>query len=197
MRIEYIDTLINLAALASAPYDSFVYGDILLAKKTQRSLIEQGAGDFPITRCRLEIAKGELIGMIAALTGTDLTNLRLRTAMIMSKNDLFAKASPVRHRTQLANKVMMRTEANDYYVSRLAILPTARKQGLGQGLLEQTIQDGKKLGCKRLVLEVNPDHQAAVRLYRNLGFEQLDHQQVLDPDTKRTLEYLHLTKPLQ
>jgi ribosomal protein S18 acetylase RimI-like enzyme len=54
----------------------------------------------------------------------------------------------------------------------IAIVPEYRKQGIGTLLLEKIIEQAKLDGYKALSLSVDPRNEAAVQLYRKLGFEQ-------------------------
>ncbi|SDW14695.1 GNAT family N-acetyltransferase [Paenibacillus sp. CF384] len=53
----------------------------------------------------------------------------------------------------------------------VAILPDARGQGVGLVLMNEIMQQARADGYKALSLSVDPDNQAAVRLYEKLGFE--------------------------
>ncbi len=49
-----------------------------------------------------------------------------------------------------------------------------RGQGLGRKLMQQLIAKAKELGSEQLMLEVRADNQAAISLYSDLGFVQID-----------------------
>jgi ribosomal protein S18 acetylase RimI-like enzyme len=53
----------------------------------------------------------------------------------------------------------------------IAILSNFRQQGLGIKLMKEIIQQAISDGYKSLSLSVDPENQAAVRLYEKLGFE--------------------------
>lgn len=59
-------------------------------------------------------------------------------------------------------------------VSRLAgmaLVPAARRRGLGRVLMERLISDARARGERRMVLEVIEQNTAAVRLYETVGFK--------------------------
>jgi len=58
-------------------------------------------------------------------------------------------------------------------VQTLAVAPSAQGAGLGRRLLEVLLGQAAERGARRLMLEVRADNEAAVGLYRRLGFEQL------------------------
>lgn len=55
-----------------------------------------------------------------------------------------------------------------------AVVPESRKNGVGRALLEVCESDARGRGCTRLRLEVRVDNEAAIRLYRQAGFHDLD-----------------------
>jgi ribosomal protein S18 acetylase RimI-like enzyme len=54
----------------------------------------------------------------------------------------------------------------------MAILPTARRQGVGRVLMERLLADARARGDRRMVLEVIAQNAAAVRLYEAMGFQR-------------------------
>ena len=73
-------------------------------------------------------------------------------------------------------------------MKRLYVRPTFRSRKLGKELAERVIQEARALGYQRLRLDTHPPTmQAAVRMYRNLGF-----QEVLAEDGVEGLLYMEL-----
>jgi len=68
-----------------------------------------------------------------------------------------------------------------FYLERLAVLPSDRRQGYGQALVEYAIQEAVKAGCKRLEIGIIAEHVELRRWYEKLGFI-----------TGRTKEFAHL-----
>lgn len=60
------------------------------------------------------------------------------------------------------------------HVGRLGIglLPSYRRQGYGQLLMDSAIEHARKVGVERIELEVFATNIAAVNLYKKLGFHQ-------------------------
>lgn len=58
-------------------------------------------------------------------------------------------------------------------LSRIAVSPAARRRGLGRMLLAATCAQATARGCERMLLEVQADNAAALRLYAEAGFEQI------------------------
>lgn len=56
----------------------------------------------------------------------------------------------------------------------LAVDRDLRRQGIGTALTERFIENFKAFGVKRVTLEVRVTNDAAIRMYRSLGFEVRD-----------------------
>lgn len=54
---------------------------------------------------------------------------------------------------------------------RVIVHPQARGQGVGASLVRAGLDWAAALGAQRMLLEVRPDNDPAVALYRRLGFE--------------------------
>jgi len=68
-----------------------------------------------------------------------------------------------------------------FYLERLAVLPSDRRQGYGQALVEYAIQEAVKAGCQRLEIGIIAEHVELRCWYEKLGFI-----------TGRTKEFAHL-----
>lgn len=62
------------------------------------------------------------------------------------------------------------TQAGEYYVDSLAVLPAFRRRGIARRLLQAQLERGKKLGLPEATLLVDPDNPSAQSLYRQCGF---------------------------
>jgi ribosomal protein S18 acetylase RimI-like enzyme len=56
----------------------------------------------------------------------------------------------------------------------LAVVPQARREGVGRKLLDSVAAKAKALGCCAVTLEVRDDNPAAQKLYKNYGFHDHD-----------------------
>ena len=59
-------------------------------------------------------------------------------------------------------------------IQTIGVAIEKRGQGLGRKLMEQLIAKAKELGSEQVMLEVRADNQAAIALYLDLGFVQID-----------------------
>ena len=63
--------------------------------------------------------------------------------------------------------------ADELEVLNLAVLPGARRQGLGERLLRTALQEAEKTGINRALLEVRTGNAPAIALYEKCGFVQV------------------------
>ena len=55
-------------------------------------------------------------------------------------------------------------------LNRVVVHPEARGRGIGSSLVRAGLEWAGAVGARRMLLEVRPDNEAAVALYRRLGF---------------------------
>lgn len=59
-------------------------------------------------------------------------------------------------------------------IQTIGVAESQRGKGLGRGLMERLISRAKLLGSEQILLEVRADNAPAIKLYKSLGFEQID-----------------------
>ena len=64
--------------------------------------------------------------------------------------------------------------AEDALLEDLFVEESARGSGLGRALLERAVQEARERGCRRIELDVNDNNDAALGLYRSIGFDNRD-----------------------
>ena len=68
---------------------------------------------------------------------------------------------------------LLRFNDEVYELGKMAVTATAQGLGIGQFLLEYSIQKAKDLGIKKLVLYSNTKLGSAIHLYRKYGFTEI------------------------
>jgi len=64
-----------------------------------------------------------------------------------------------------------RAFAEKGHVISIAVLPHARRKGIGEALLRRAIESVKRRGVKEVYLEVRVSNTPAINLYHKLGFK--------------------------
>ena len=188
--------VLDLEFLASEPYTRFVYSTVEQTLAVRQYLFARNLCEFSPPHLRVLRHEGRVVGMLAALTGADLAECRLRAALAITKSGLLTGDTAVSQRLRLAGQTLLKLGRDDFYLSRIATAEAARGKGLGELMIRATEREARERGCRRVALEVAPASEAAVRLYRREGFQQIDARQVSDSAAGRHLEYLHLAKSL-
>jgi ribosomal-protein-alanine N-acetyltransferase len=60
---------------------------------------------------------------------------------------------------------------DEAHISTLAVHPSERKTGIGEGLLIHAMEDAESIGAEVVTLEVRGSNQPAILLYQKFGFE--------------------------
>jgi GNAT superfamily N-acetyltransferase len=69
---------------------------------------------------------------------------------------------------------------------KMYLVREARGQGLGKFLLERAVVQARELGFKRIILETSSKLPAAIRLYINFGFHEIE---LLHPSPRADQSY--------
>lgn len=64
-----------------------------------------------------------------------------------------------------------RAFAEKGHIISIAVLPHARRKGIGEALLRRAVESIKKRGVKEVYLEVRVSNAPAINLYHKLGFK--------------------------
>ena len=72
----------------------------------------------------------------------------------------------------MTNQMMTWTsQAGEYYIDSLAVLPEYRRRGIARQLMQAQIEQGRQLGFTHFTLLVDPVNPNAQGLYSQLGFQ--------------------------
>ena len=74
---------------------------------------------------------------------------------------------------QLAGYACLWHLADEMTLNNIAVAPELRREGLGRLLLEWILEEARRRGCARVILDVRPSNRAARCLYDRLGFAEV------------------------
>jgi ribosomal protein S18 acetylase RimI-like enzyme len=60
-----------------------------------------------------------------------------------------------------------------WLIGNVAVLPECRRQGIARNLMQAALEEVRRRGGRRIVLQVDEDNDAALRLYQSFGFAQI------------------------
>ncbi len=72
--------------------------------------------------------------------------------------------------------LMLRRGARSARLYSIAVAESARGRGIGRRLLSRCEQEARAAGAERMVLEVRSDNEAALALYRKMGYQPFAHR---------------------
>lgn len=194
---EFAEAYLDLELQASGPYARFVYRDADYARSLSASLLQRGCGEIAAPYGKILVgADGAAIGMAAWLTGKELRRARLQTTMVISASGLLRDDPSVGPRMRAASKTLLTVADDHFYLSRIAIAASRRRQGWGRWLMQRFLSAAVEAQAARAVLEVAMDSEDALRLYRGCGFLEIGTFTADDPVTASRLQYVHMSHPL-
>jgi ribosomal-protein-alanine N-acetyltransferase len=68
---------------------------------------------------------------------------------------------------------VMSAAAGDSHILNLTVRPESQRQGIGGKLMKHFLQLARRHGADTLMLEVRPSNTTAIRLYEQLGFNEI------------------------
>ena len=74
---------------------------------------------------------------------------------------------------EVAGYAICWTVGEESHLLNIAVRPNSRQRGIGRTLLKECIRRSALSGGRRIVLEVRPSNQTAIRMYRQDGFRLL------------------------
>lgn len=103
---------------------------------------------------------GRAVGCLIAYNGADYQQLRQVTFELIAREGGydFRNMEP-------------ETEAGEYYLDSMAVLPEYRGQGIATQLLQAGIERARQLHLGRVSMVVSPEKPEVQRLYESLGFK--------------------------
>jgi len=96
-------------------------------------------------------------------------------------------------RGELAGYLMAWCLGETCELHRIATAPKLRKKGVAETLLKALLKESQKRGAKEVLLEVDSRNEAALNLYKKLGFKTVgERKNYYGPNTKALILKLTL-----
>jgi ribosomal protein S18 acetylase RimI-like enzyme len=132
-------------------------------------LFSRNAGRFGFTHAAVVEQDRRALGMIIAFPGADVNRLSFASARFLPMAFGMGAFGFVARLLAVAN--IREAEADEYYVSNIAILPAVHGQGHGSLLLAHAEKQARALGLAKCSLMVSPNNLAAINFYKKHGYQ--------------------------
>jgi ribosomal protein S18 acetylase RimI-like enzyme len=152
---------------AGNPYFDWVFGDASAARAAVTAWLARPTSEIAARHVRPHMINGEVVGGHVALSGVELAVARKADAAAMLK--LPGDRTALLHRLGAVRDLFCPVEPEEWYLSKLGVLPALRGRGLGDAILNDYVAAGAVLGFHRYRLDVCAEN-AAVALYERAGF---------------------------
>jgi putative acetyltransferase len=97
------------------------------------------------------------------------------------------------HREVVGTCAVLRHNADDYEIAKMAVSPAARGRGFGDLLMEASVAFARDAGARRLIIVSNTVLEPAIRLYLKHGFVQVP----MDADSRFRRANIRLERELE
>lgn len=119
---------------------------------------------------------GKIIGAMCGYDGADYQRLKQPVVDMIGEDSGFAQ--------------LKETEAGEFYLDSVGVLPEYRGRGIASRLFEAQIARAATLGHKNVGLIVDTDKPQAEALYARLGFEHIDYKDFFGHQMKHMVKAL-------
>jgi ribosomal protein S18 acetylase RimI-like enzyme len=155
---------------AGLPYFDLLFGSPEASRAALRNWVLRPSSEVYLGRVRLAVQDGQPLGGFVALTGEELARARRADLMALLAGTPAAMREELLERLRTLGDLFPSVDAGDFYLSKIWVDPERRGHGLGLWLCRRYLATGRELGRERFALDVHEGNEAAIRLYRTLGF---------------------------
>jgi len=170
---RYIEAVLPWVHEAGNPYLDWLLGSPEVAESALRAWMSRPSSEVSIRRFTVLMEDGRAAGGFVGVGGDDLqaclradSVAALKAVGREGRRGLLERAAAV---ADLRRPV----EPDEWYLSKLGVVPELRRGGRGRALLREYLDAGRRAGYRRFRLDVWREHAGTVDLYRSAGFEVL------------------------
>jgi ribosomal protein S18 acetylase RimI-like enzyme len=168
---------------AGRPYVDWLLGGRSAARRILEQWMRRPSSEVFIGRA-VVVDEEHPVGGFIALAGAELARCRMQDAVAAMAAAPPERRTPLAARLRVGSGFFGDVAPDDFYLSRMGVLPYARRCGYGRAILHEYLRQGIARGFERFTLDVSSGNEAAIRLYRSVGF--LAEGQQHSPDERMT-----------
>ncbi|MCD6358939.1 MAG: GNAT family N-acetyltransferase [Dehalococcoidia bacterium] len=144
------------------------------AREVVEKLFANGNNRFSHQFADMAIVDGNAVGLLFSCSGEEVK--QLSTPMVWQTMRIY---NPLEFLLFLRNTVPLvggkEAEADEYFISDLAVLPEFQKKGIGTLLLAHAEDKAKAERLKKCSLTVAIDNNNALKLYQRIGYQIVEN----------------------
>jgi ribosomal protein S18 acetylase RimI-like enzyme len=154
---------------AGQPYIDWLLGGSDAAPRILEEWMRRPSSEVFIGRAVVVDEDGPVGGFIA-LPGAELAYCRMQDAVAAAAAAPPQRRSALVARLRLGHELFGSVRPDDFYLSRMGVLPRARRRGYGKALVNEYLRQGIRRGFGRFAVDVSSGNDGAIDLYRSAGF---------------------------
>jgi ribosomal protein S18 acetylase RimI-like enzyme len=158
---------------AGNPYYDWFFGGAAEAGSVLAEWMRRPSSEVFVGRVRLLVDDGHTVGGFVALSGSELADCRRADAVATIQAVESEERGSALARMRSARGLFTSPSANEFYLSKMGVVPDLRGAGHGATIVRQYLDVGVALGFRRFRLDVWAGNRSAVHLYETVGFRVL------------------------
>jgi ribosomal protein S18 acetylase RimI-like enzyme len=156
---------------AGNPFFDWFFGGRGRARAAIERMLQRSSSEIAASRVVVLLEGERLGGVTVALDGAELARSRKAdTLAMLGENRSPESRSALLGRMAKVRELFAPVEADEFYLSKIAVAPDLRRKGCGRALFEKYVAAGRAAGFTRFRLDVAAENEAAIGLYRSAGF---------------------------
>jgi ribosomal protein S18 acetylase RimI-like enzyme len=156
---------------AGNPYFDWLLGSPHATRAVVEAMMRQESSEIAIRRACVLLQGERPIGGYIALGGRELPACRQTDLLTMMKELDHEAMTTFRARLAESKQLFPPVDPDDFYLSKIGLLPEWRGRGLGHLLMREYLANGASAGFTSFRLDASADNGPAVHLYQRSGFE--------------------------
>ncbi len=164
---------------AGNPYYDWFFSKSSSARSALETLFASPTSEISFGRVTSLVAEERLLGMYVALPGAEVARCRLADALVLLRRaGGEGERRTLSTRIDAAQGLFPQISRDEYFLSKIGVVPSYRRRGLGAILLDHYLAEGLEAGYQRFRLDVPATNALAIGLYRSRGFEATNERRL-------------------
>jgi GNAT superfamily N-acetyltransferase len=165
---------------AGNPYWEWLWGSADEALSQLKTWLNRSNSEISNDRVLCVLDSTKIYGGFVALGGRELQQCRKADFLTLFNYARYNHYEKLLSRMRIANQFFGAVSDDEYYLSRIGLLPDRRGTGLGRQLVRAYMDNGLRSGYRRFRLDVAESNIQAIKLYETSGFVINRVSEVLD-----------------